>query len=625
MTELSELSDYYPSSLAKLSININNEKEEKEEINQIRCPICSSLASIIEANFKTDFFSITCQNDHEDIFINFDSFSSFFGKVLKNIENILCNNCKKSKNEVDIYRCDKCYLFLCEECKILHQNNLSHLNYTNINDIDNNDINDLIISKAKKPKKNEINKEYHNIKNNIDICKKIHKSFNEWIKELTKKFNDYMILLNNYLSLEKVIVSNLNKYYDMEEMNFNNSILQNYEILYPNKYFINNYIQSLNIKLNSINKSSLKERSLLFIKIIQNFDEIDDYFQLNQKPLDLTNKSKSENLYINNKINFEEKISDMKKLKLDLEGIKCFNSFMNDKLLLLGNKEGILSIYEINQKKGDKEEILIFKKHLKIFEDEIRNICIINNNIIIISDGEKLIKILNINEELNFEIIQEIFLKNPLYDISPLEIHSEKIISKYFYITENNNIIIFKENLIKNEKNFFSEFKTIQLKTLIISSIEVDNKYLVVSCPKVKKIIFFDINNDFKEAGEIKEINISNSRNNLLLIHENSILVVGTLNGFELISIKNLYKIKSIHCKYSVISLGKINENTIVCCNDDKNNKNKMRQFNVNDINYNFKKISEKIFDDNDEIYELKLINGKIFFLNKCDELNYLL
>ena len=376
MTELSEISDYSPFS-QQLPIKIKN---EDTDTNQIRCPICSSLVNIIEANFRSNFFSIKCPNKHKDNFINFNSFSSFCENVLKNIENILCNNCKNSKNETSIYRCNNCYLFFCEECKINHENNLGHMNYININEIDYDNINN-----TKMPKKNEINKEYHNIKNNIDICNKFRVLFNEWINKITKKFNDYMLLLNNYLSLEKIIVSNLIKYYDMEEMNINKTILQNYEILYPNKYFINNYIQSLNGKLNSID-NSFKESSLLFIKIIQNFDEIEDYFQLNQKSLDLVNKSKSENLHINNnKINLEEKISDMKEIKFDLKGITCFNSLMNDKLLLLGTKEGNLYIYEINQKKDD-EEKLIYKKHFQIFENAIKNICSINNDIIIFSE-----------------------------------------------------------------------------------------------------------------------------------------------------------------------------------------------------------------------------------------------
>ncbi len=70
-----------------------------------------------------------------------------------------------------------------------------------------------------------------------------------------------MTLLNNYFFLEKIIVSNIKNNYNKIQSNLNNIIFENYEILYPNKYFINNYIQSINQKINSCD-NSLKERSL---------------------------------------------------------------------------------------------------------------------------------------------------------------------------------------------------------------------------------------------------------------------------------------------------------------------------------------------------------------------------
>ena len=51
--------------------------------------------------------------------------------------------------------------------------------------------------------------------------KKISKLFYEWINELTKKFENYIKLLNNYLCFEKVIVSDIKKYYDLKQTNIN--------------------------------------------------------------------------------------------------------------------------------------------------------------------------------------------------------------------------------------------------------------------------------------------------------------------------------------------------------------------------------------------------------------------
>ena len=610
MTELSELSDS-TSINTKLFLNFNSE----EESNQIRCPICSNLVNIIEANFQKNFFSISCNNDHEDLFINYYSFNSFIENAFKNLENILCNNCQKGKNEKEIFRCDKCYLFFCKECKENHKGKFNHLNFRDINDIDNNFRDEINL---KIPKKNEIIKEYHNIKNNINICEKISKLFNHWINDLNKKFNDYMTLLNNYFFLEKIIVSNIKNNYNKMQSNLNNIIFENYEILYQNKYFINNYIQSINQKINSCD-NSLKERSLIFLKLIQNFDEIDDYFKLNQK-LDLTVKSKSEKLDINNNINIEKKISDMDKTKFDLEEVNCFNSFKNDKYLLIGTKKGNLLIYEIPQTINEEKDKLIYKKNFRMFEEELKHISVFNNDIVIISDGNKFIKIIKFEKDLlNYTLIQTIDIKNQVHILLTLELNS-----KYFCACNDNNIIIFKENPFDVKEKKFSENKII-LNNFVQNLIEVNKKYLIASCPKKNKIIFFDIKNNFHETEEIRGINFSNSYFNLLLINENKILVIGTMEGFELISIKNLSKIKSIHCKYSIICLEKINENTIICYNEDKNKKNKIRQFSFNEDNYNFSKISEKIIDDNDDILKFKSINGRIFFINKNDELKCLI
>ena len=220
---------------------------------------------------------------------------------------------------------------------------------------------------------------------------------------------------------------------------------------------------------------------------------------------------------------------------------------------------------------------------------------------------------------LNFILIQTIEITNHFQILIPLEINS-----KYFCLSDDNNIIIYKENPIDVKEKKFSENKIIKLNTFVQNLIEVNKKYLIASCPKKNKIIFFDIKNNFHEAEEIRGINFSNSYSDLLLINENKILVIGTMDGFEIISIKNLSKIKSIHCKYSIICLEKINENIIICYNEDKSKTNKIRQFCYNEENYCFSKISEKILDDNDDILKFKFINGRIFFINKNDELNYL-
>ena len=123
------------------------------------------------------------------------------------------------------------------------------------------------------------------------------------------------------------------------------------------------------------------------------------------------------------------------------------------------------------------------------------------------------------------------------------------------------------------------------------------------------------------------------------------ILIVACSNGFNLISTKKFKKYKGVNCRYNVLSLDIVNNNTIICCcSEEKNNKikqynindntiicccseeknNKIKQYNISYDNYNFKKLSERKIFNNDEIWRLKLINERIFYLDSKSVLCYL-
>ena len=92
-----------------------------------------------------------------------------------------------------------------------------------------------------------------------------------------------------------------------------------------------------------------------------------------------------------------------------------------------------------------------------------------------------------------------------------------------------------------------------------------------------------------------------------------------------MINLNNFSKIKSVHSKYDVINIMKLDDNCILCCSDDKNNENKIRKFKIEENNnYNFKKIDEKIIIEKNDILNMKLIQGKIFFLSDNKELYFL-
>ena len=115
MTELSEISS---------STNQNSDNENENESNFIRCPKCYSIPKL-GADFKSDIFSIKCENNH---FSTYNSYKSLTENTNKSLSNILCNVCKKPSSEIDIYRCNECFLFFCNECKVKHEE-FNHSNF----------------------------------------------------------------------------------------------------------------------------------------------------------------------------------------------------------------------------------------------------------------------------------------------------------------------------------------------------------------------------------------------------------------------------------------------------------------------------------------------------------------
>ena len=85
----------------------------------IRCPICSGI-SILNADFKKNYFCIICDNQHKN---EYNSFESFIRETNKDLNSILCHECKKSNEEINLYRCgeNECNLFFCDECKENHK------------------------------------------------------------------------------------------------------------------------------------------------------------------------------------------------------------------------------------------------------------------------------------------------------------------------------------------------------------------------------------------------------------------------------------------------------------------------------------------------------------------------
>ena len=57
------------------------------------------------------------------------------------------------------------------------------------------------------------------------------------------------------------------------------------------------------------------------------------------------------------------------------------------------------------------------------------------------------------------------------------------------------------------------------------------------------------------------------------------------------------------------------NENNIICFCSEKD-KNIIKQYQIDEEKFEFKKVSQKRTNNNDEIWKLQRINDKIFFIN---------
>jgi hypothetical protein len=176
---------------------------------------------------------------------------------------------------------------------------------------------------------------------------------------------------------------------------------------------------------------------------------------------------------------------------------------------------------------------------------------------------------------------------------------------------------------LQNNENRFSIIKNIVINKEIYCMIEAEN-YIVVACPKTQSIIFFDINNQFEKKSEIKEILVMAGNNTMTLIPNKKMLVVACADGFNIISIQNLKKYRFVHCKYKVLSLDMISDDQIICCTKSESKDKieiKLKHYEVKD-DYIFAKIADRKIDDGQEIWKLKVINKKIFYLKSNYEIN---
>lgn len=682
MTELDESNSFSISNYTNKEeeTNYNSEENKIDEKNYpIRCSDCSNIA-ILKADFKKNIFYTTCDNHHKN---KYNSFSSFLKEANKNFENILCNECKNKNNGLNIYRCNICNLFICNDCKSIHTEKYEHKEFEELNKIDNHcpihhekykyfnkdrkyhlcetcynslgEHENLIEIEQCLETENTINNEYRKAIKNFEICTNIQKAFNQWLNELSEKIQNYCDTLHNYCLLQKTIINFLKNENNNKEMYSNNfNVIMNYEAFNKNQDIIDTYLTEIKSKLNDFNSENVdfEKATDIFINILNDFSEINlsvDGEKIDKDNLTRTNIKKLPNF---------PKIEKMKKLKIPLKSeAKCFSSLNKEKNIILGLANGAIEIYEFS-----KQDAFKYRLTIREFNREIKFINEIDENLFAATDGKTCIKIFEFKNEdkADYNLIQTIDLNNEnIYSLISLPILSSNANRHYFCAGDDENILIWKSNkqpkniqipyFNKNEENddldisltdvsfheiqkeenvnndeslFFTLVKTIKLGTISRCLIEINDKYLASACTKTNTIKIFDITKDFELKTEFRNIMASAGSDIFSFIPKLNILIVGCINGFCFISTLDLKIAKIIHCKYSVTSVECSSNYSFICCCSDKN-ENKMRQYKIDDLTFSIKKSSEKIYH-NYEIWNLKSIKDKLFFTNNDNYVSYL-
>lgn len=631
--------------------NTGKLNEDENENYPYVCPKCYSIP-IIDIDFQNNKYNIICDNHH---IYNYESFNSFERNTIKNLNNLLCQKCKINlNNETNLYRCSNCFLYFCNECKLKHETEKSHsvfcgLKEININNYSSNNLNYSVknISESEIGSLKEKYKQYENFKRTL----KIH------IDQLLIKIDNYFSIFDNFFSLYNKIINFSKNNKTIYQNNFNSYL--NFELLYNNEKKVNQYFKNV---FYEININDFKNENILdFIKLLFDFDKEKifsiDYKRKKEEIL----QQRESNSQVNRKKPIQKQlIEELKKMKMifNFEAntevsadknnendsknyeIKCFSPLNSEKYIVLGKKNGQIDILEIPEIQDNffEKEIFKLKIQFKVFENEIKYICELDEGLIAVTDGKYSIKIIKLEDNISkYSIIQTINLDEYnielIYCMIYLPIFSKLKKNHYFCIADNKHIFIFKsdkqpKNIInlKNGTNknngeplTFTLYKNIELNTLTHCLIEAYGKYLIGACPKKNCIKFFDLRKDFKELSEINNLEITNGSNTLALTPKNNLLIVACKNGFYYISLGRRMIYKTIHCIYSVFCLEIYNENTFICCCSDKRGK-KIKQIKINEI----KKCSEIPIRNNEEIWKLQKINDRIIFLNSQNSVNYL-
>ena len=610
-----------------------------------------------------------CQNQTED-------FSTMF--YCEKCHLFLCSNCHKKHVEetfdLEFITLDKMDIYCSKHDEIFKyydknkKKNLCEKCYRENNN--NKDVKENIIeiSQYSKKMKERIKENYYKAKENIKMYNNISRVINEWLQIITNKFNSILNSIKNYCALQYKIVSYLNFENSYEKYKNNFNVYFNYEII--NNENIDRFIKSIN---NNINNNYYQNDD--FPKVIENINNIIDLLgQVNIETKKNCSIQKVSIPIYSKKLQDEYntiKVEEMDKKIYEINSIiKAFIPFDEQKYFVLGLDTGEIQIYE---EKEDNNELILEKKlEINEFNNEINNLCEIDIDKIVASDIKSNIKIIQLKDNItNYSIIQIIELKeeeNNIYTIYFLPIFSYYRNRHYFCISNNNKILIYNSNKrpVKlnppglNYHNKIQEYSIVQ-PTFILDDydlsvikeynkkiiehnneslsfnselnidfnikfnciLEINEKYCAAASSNSNCLKIFNMHNRFKEVINIPNILCSEGNCILSLSKDRNYLFVGTTIGFNIITIDNFNRTRSIQLNQSVLCLD-IYSPKIIIAAILKNEKLFIKQY----ISYNefkdIKKFSEYRIYSEGKINNLKVIKNKIFYINNSKYLVYM-
>ena len=346
--------------------------------------------------------------------------------------------------------------------------------------------------------------------------------------------------------------------------------------------------------------------------------------------------------------------------------VNCLIPFKEKQFIILGFDTGKIKIFKENKNEREEGNNLIKMLTIQAFEKEIKNICEIDNDLIVVTDIENNLKIIQINNDFSsYNVIHNLNeSKDNTNIIVNFPIFSYYKNRHYFCIGYDEQISIYKSNKMPknlkppgigyhdkpeeysivqpsfisnlNESLSFEEFKNEnnnisitfelinnkKLNTQIGCISEVNEKFIVATCPKINSIKFFDMHNKFKEYINIPNINPNIGKDTISITYDRSKLLVGCLDGICIISLSNLKKINEIHLKQSILSLDFLYDDCIVCMS--------LKEKEIFEKQYLFKKnykqiakLSQKKIYSKNEVNWIKVIRDKIFYLDDTNKVHF--